>query len=269
MTATRTRTPARIHGITVRVLPSPKSSGWPSAAVLLLAVWACLAAAGARAEPSASDRWDDAEIERVVRLGCDRDHPIERYRGGPRDHEMLGPLWLVKAGDSDVRGVLVPTFVRLYLFGRSRGCRPLDLEEARTLATEETWVVLWRFEDPPRPFSASTSSDQKVLHPVEVELRASDARIPPKSTRDRDSLMASIYGADWNQGESLLAAFNSVPRDGALRVEWLVEEDGRKYLRETEFITLSLLPQKWWDLAHGIDEPATEEGKNKKRKWWQ
>ena len=201
--------------------------------------------------------WTDTEVQWAIELGCKRGRGlqgknVEHYRGIANKHDMIGPLWLEKAGDRRARGVILPTALRLYLYGRSQGCRRLDLADARTLAGPETWVVVWRAETPHRPFTRATSSDQKVLRPTEIRLRHQDAWHEPASTRNRDRWIQTWYGEDWDEKESLVAAFPSLPHQGVLHVDYDLSEDGRSYLKDSAIFSLSLLPEEWWAAAHNL-----------------
>ncbi len=197
----------------------------------------------------------DAEIETALETGCRRNHPIEHYRGLGNRHDVLGPLWLEEPGEDRPRGVILPPFLRVYLAGRSRKCNNLDIDAARELAGPEIWVVLWRFEDPPSPpFRRHTTSDQKVLRPTEVRQRADGAWHKSLWTRSKDNWVSGWFGADWDDGEGLVAAFSDLSRIGALHVDYKVEEKGRSYLTESEIFSISTFREKWWAAAFGEEQ---------------
>lgn len=199
----------------------------------------------------------DAEIEAIITRACQPNpgYAIDHYKGDAgRRYDFVGPLWLSTAGKKGALGVILPPFLRLYHYGTSRNCRKVSVEEARPLAGPEIWVVLWRAEDPPSPYRMRTTSDQRVLTPTEVKWRAGGKWHKPIWTRTRDSWISSWFGRDWNEKESLLAAFETLERDGALHVDYQVEEYARSYLTDSAVIPLTLFREKWWRLAHG-EEP--------------
>ncbi|MEM9556454.1 MAG: hypothetical protein AAGC60_19510 [Acidobacteriota bacterium] len=205
---------------------------------------------------AAPERWSDQDIQRVLERHCgfEAGDPIRRYRGAIERFEIQGPLWLHKAGDSEVFGVILPTFLRLYLFAQSRGCDDATLEDARELAGNEVWVALWRTEDPPRPHQHLTTSDQEVRRPTRVRWRYEGAWRKPAWTQKRNKWLATWYSADWNDGQSLLAAFPDLERDGALHIDYEVSEKGRTTY-DNRSHQLSLHDAKWWRVAFGEETP--------------
>ena len=222
----------------------------------LLVCWLVAICSAARAaEPSAMT---DEQIRSVLARSClpNPGYGFEHYDGPPgRDFEFIGPLYLTTGGKKLAYGVILPPFLRLFHYGRTHACDEVSLDEARTLAGNETWVVLWRLEDPPRPFAAGTTGDQKVLTPTEVRWRSGGAWHEPVWTRTRDSWMSSWFGRDWNERSSLLAAFATLEHDGALHADYRVTENGRSYLTEQAIFSLTLLREKWWQAA---SEPPPE-----------
>ncbi len=200
----------------------------------------------------------DAQIGATINAGCSRADPIEHYQGIGNRHQVLGPLWLEEPGEDRPRGVILPPYLRVYLYGRSHRCKKLyeswaeHVEKAREMAGPEVWVVLWRSEDPPSPpFQRHTTSDQKLLRPTEVRLRTDGTWHDPLWTRDRDRWARSWFSQDWDDGESLVATFSSLDHSGALHADYKVEEDGRSYLTESEIFSLTTFPGKWWKAAWG------------------
>lgn len=103
----------------------------------------------------------ELEIVSALEAGCSRSHRLEHYRGVGNRYDVIGPLWLTKPGEGRPRGVILPPFLRVYLYGRSRRCKKLGaehVEKARALAGPEVWVVLWRHEGPPKPYESGTTS---------------------------------------------------------------------------------------------------------------
>ncbi len=229
---------------------------------LAVGVPAAMANDSTPAEAEGTLAWTDEQIEAAVESGCDSSHKIRRYRGaGARTFDILGPLYLVDGGDVRPRGVVLPTYLRLFLYGYHRRCRGVSLEEARTLAGPETWVVLWRAEDPYRGRSRMTSSDQRVLTPTEVRVRRDNQWHEPVETRQTDRWIRTWFGDDWNEEESLLAVFDELPYAGSLFVDYDVEEGGSSYLTDSSIFGLTSYQKKWWALAHGEPEP-------KGGSWW-
>lgn len=201
---------------------------------------------------SSSERWSDDAITQVLERHCafESGDPIRLYRGPVDRFEIQGPLWLHEAGDDAVFGVILPTFLRLYLYAQARGCKKATLEDARELAGNEVWVALWRTEDPPRPREHLTTSDQVVQIPNRVRWRHARAWHKPLWTRERSPWLASWYGADWNDGESLLAAFATLERDGALHIDYEVTHKGSTTYDSPSF-QLEMLDALWWQVAFG------------------
>ncbi|MDA8021157.1 MAG: hypothetical protein MPN21_27280 [Thermoanaerobaculia bacterium] len=201
--------------------------------------------------------WTDLDIESAIQAGCDAGSRLHRQRGAYRSFDVPGPLWLAEPGDDRARGVVLPTFLRLFLYGSHYRCRDIDLDHARPLAGPETWVVLWRIEEPHRGRS-TPRSDQKVLRPTEVRLRSGGDWHHPVETRTRDRWANSWYFEDWDEKEGLVAVFERMPQDGSLFVDYNVEEDGRSYLTESSVFGLTMMPAKSWAMAHG--EPDAKGG---------
>lgn len=219
--------------------------------VLALALALALPANGTSVQ-----RWSDDEIARVLERHCAYEvrDPIRTYRGAVERFEIQGPLWLHEAGDDRVFGVILPTFLRLYLFAQSRGCDKATLEEARELAGDEVWVALWRTEDPPSPYQLHTTSSQVVRRPTRVRWRYQRAWHKPTWTRQRSTWLTSWYGADWDNGQSLLAAFTHLERDGALHIDYEVTEKGRT-VYDNPSHQLSMLDAGWWKVAFEGESP--------------
>ncbi len=219
--------------------------------VLTLALFLALPAGG-----SSPERWSDEAITRVLERHCafEAGDPIRLHRGQFERFEIPGPLWLHEAGDDAVFGVILPTFLRLYLFAQARGCKKATLEDARELAGNEVWVALWRTEDPPNPYQHLTTSDQVVQRPNRVRWRHARAWHKPLWTRERSTWLASWYSADWNNGESLLAAFTTLERDGALHIDYEVTHKGSTTYDNPSF-QLEMLDARWWDIAFGETPP--------------
>lgn len=218
---------------------------------LSLALTLSLPAAGQTPE-----RWSDDDIRQVLAQHCafEAGDPIRKYRGAVERFEIQGPLWLHEAGDDTVFGVILPTFLRLYLFAQSRGCEKATLEDARELADNEVWVALWRTEDPPQPFQQHTTSDQVVRIPTRVRWRYERAWHKPAWTQQRNRWLSTWYGADWNDGHSLLAGFSHLEHDGALHIDYEVTEKGRT-VYDNPSHPLSMLDAKWWKVAFGEESP--------------
>jgi hypothetical protein len=216
--------------------------------------------ASAPADP-AEARWNDARIQEAIQAGCDRSHPLHRFRGQPARFHVVGPIWLSELKDERERGVVLPTYLRLFHYGAYRRCAGVDLEEARALAGPETWVVLWRVEVPFRGRGRRTDSDQKVLRPTAVKLRYDGKWHQPLESRTEDRWMRYFFDADWNEEESLVAVFDRLPSSALLQVDYELEESGRAYLRPSSQLSVSDVTKKWWALAHG--EPEPEGGS-----WW-
>lgn len=190
----------------------------------------------------------DADVQAILDLACKRRHPAEYYRG-VHGFEVLGPLWLWEPDEERARGVILPPAMRVYLLGRGRRCGQVELADAREVAGPEIWVVVWRYEDPPGPPGRMhTTFDQKVLTPTEIRFHGGGRWHEPIWTRSRDSRVAGWYWEDWNEKESLVAAFSHLDRSGGLFAEYRVEEDGRSYLTESEVFSLSY-SDKWWSAA--------------------
>ncbi|REK03891.1 MAG: hypothetical protein DWQ36_18670 [Acidobacteria bacterium] len=215
---------------------------------------------GEAGDDALHEAWSDARIEEAIQDGCDRGHRLHTYRGTPNRSEVIGPLGLAERDEERARGVVLPTYLRLFLYGHHRRCRSVDLDDARRLAGPETWVVLWRTEDPYRGRSRMTSADQRVLRPTEVRLRHDGAWHHPIETRREDRWIKTWFGDDWNEEESLLAVFTEVPRRTGIHVEYEVEEGGSSYLTDSALFLLNGVPMKWWAMAHG---EAAPEGP-----WW-
>lgn len=205
--------------------------------------------------------WTDAEIEAALSAACDSDNRIRNYRGTQQKFDVVGPLWLAERDDERARGVVLPTFLRLYHYAHDHRCQEMEVDEARELAGPETWVVLWRVETPFRGRQSMTGHDQKILRPKEVRLRHENEWHNPVETRTRDSWMSRWFYDDWDPEESLVAVFDEVPYAGSLFVDWGLEEDGRNYLSESAIFSMHSVPKKWWALAHGEPEP-------KGGSWW-
>ncbi len=201
----------------------------------------------------AGEPWTDDAIVQAVHRGCDRAERFELYRGADGNFDFPGPLYLARTGARNAHGVLLTPYLRLYLMGRSRGCKAIDLEEARKLAAPEVWAVLWRFEDPPRPYSSRTFHDQRVLYPTDVVWRVDGQRLDPLWTRASDRHLERWFPADWNQRESLVAAFTIPQGRGSVVVDYRIEEDGRSYLTETLHFSLGWIRPRWWEAAFGND----------------
>ena len=231
---------------------------WLSLGLLLIP---CLVAL-AEEQPADTPKpeWTGPQLEEAIRAGCDAGHKLHHYRGFARSFDVPGPLWLAAADDERARGVVLPTFLRLFLYGRHRGCSDLDLDDARPLAGPETWVVLWRVEEPHRGRS-TPRSDQKILRPKEVRHRSKGAWHHPVRTRTSDRWMRSWFYDDWDDRESLLAIFAQLPHDGSLFVDYDIEERGRSYLTDSPIFGLTTMPAKWWAMAHGDPQP-------KGGPWW-
>lgn len=221
---------------------------------LLLTPQFAVAASSEESPPRAPESiWTDERIEEAIRAGCDAGHPLQHYRGLGRTFDVPGPLWLAEPGDERARGVVLPTYLRLFLYGDHRRCADIDLDDARPLAGPETWVVLWRVEEPHRGRSRPRS-DQKVLRPKEVRLRSEGAWHQPVETRPSDRWANSWFYDDWDEKEGLVAVFESLPKDGSLFVDYDIEEGGRSYLTDSSIFGLTTMPAKWWALAHGEAE---------------
>ena len=233
--------------------PLPRERGPATRRLLALATLLFLGLTAAASRAQTAERLTDDIIEQAMLSGCNRSHDLERYRGQPRRFESVGPLWLTKAGKSRVRGFVLPPYLRVYFYGRSRRCKDLDIEQARELAGLEIWIALFRVEDPDSPPGSNrTTPDQKVFRPTSVTYRDSDGRRhEPLWERTRDSRMASWFFVQWIERESLVVAFDNLTRDGQLYVDYAIEHEGRSYLTDLEVFTLRLLPQDWWDAAFG------------------
>lgn len=211
------------------------------------------------AVPAAADppqRWSDDDIQKVLDRHCEFEagDPIRKHRGIVDRFKVQGPLWLHEAGESSVFGVILPTFLRLYLFAQTRGCDDAPLEDARELAGHEVWVALWRTEDPPRPRQHMTTSDQEVRVPTRVRWRYERAWHKPAWTKKRNRWLATWYSDDWNDGQSLLAAFPSLERDGALHIDYEVSKEGRTTYDNPSH-QLQMHDAKWWRVAFGEEAP--------------
>ena len=218
----------------------------------VFALFLSVAAATVQAEEPAA--MTDAEIEAIITQSCKPNpgYAIDHYKGeAGRRYDFVGPLWLSASGKKGALGVILPPFLRLYHYGKSRACKKLSLDEARELAGPEVWVVLWRSEDPPSPYRMHTTSDQRVLRPTEVRWRSGGKWHKPVWTRTRDAWVSAWFGRDWNEKESLLAAFAPLERDGAFHADYQVEEDGRSYLTDSAVFPLNLFREKWWLAAFG------------------
>jgi hypothetical protein len=219
-------------------------------ALAILAAAPIMGAASAAAEGTSP--MSDAEIRAMLDLACRRGHPLEHRDGGRRlrhDTDDFGPLWLSEPGEPRARGVVLPAPIRVYLMGRGRRCGSVDLEAAREVAGPEVWVAAWRFEDPPgSPGRRHTTSDQKVLHPLEVRHRAGGEWRRPLWSRDRDRWLSAWYWRHWDERESLVAAFESVDPGGAIWVDYRQEHRGRSHQPPAEILSLAY-PEEYWDLA--------------------
>lgn len=224
---------------------------------LVLAMALTLPAAG-----ESPQRWSDDRIQQVLERHCEFEagDPIRQYRGAVDRFEIQGPLWLHEAGDDSVFGVILPTYLRLYLFAQSRGCKKATLEDARELAGDEVWVALWRTEDPPQPYQLQTTSDQEVRRPTRVRWRYERKWHKPEWTLKRSTWLTTWYGADWNDGQSLLAGFPTLERDGSLHIDYEVTEKGRTTYDNPSH-QLKTLEAKWWQIAFG--EGSEEESQEK------
>lgn len=195
----------------------------------------------------------DSTIERAIRAGCAMADPMETYQPPCRRYDVAGPLFLTEGREPVPRGVILPPYLRVFLYGRSRGCKRATVDEARELAGPEIWVVLWRHEDPPNPPGQQrTSLDQRILRPTEVRWRSEGQWHKATETRTRDSWIHNWYGSEWIERESLVAVFPKLERTGALHADYKVEEDGRSYLTDSEVFSLTMYPEKWWRLGHGL-----------------
>ncbi|MBZ0112190.1 MAG: hypothetical protein K8J08_07010 [Thermoanaerobaculia bacterium] len=207
------------------------------------------------APPSRTGVLPDSTIAGAIRAGCGTTHPFETYQPTGRRYEVTGPLFLEEGRESVPRGVILPPYLRVFLYGRSRGCKRATVDEARELAGPEVWVVLWRHEDPPNPPGQQrTSLDQRILRPTEVRWRSEGRWHEATETRTRDRWIHNWYGQEWIERESLVAVFPTLKHNGALHADYKVEEDGRSYLTDSEIFSLTVLPKKWWLAAHGQAE---------------
>lgn len=193
----------------------------------------------------------DETMEAAFTAGCNAGHPLNSNGGSGNRSQITIHLGLEKAREARARGVILPPFLRLFLYGRSMRCKDYDPVKARELAKPEVWVVIWRYEDPPHPYSSGTTSKQKVLHPTQVRHFSKNSFHQPLHTRTRDRWAKDWFAEDWNEKESLLVAFASLDRTGALHVDYKVEENGRSYLRESTVFPLHFLPEIEWDAAFG------------------
>ena len=202
--------------------------------------------------PDQSGFLPDSTIEGAMRAGCARVDPMETYQPTGRRYDVTGPLFLAEGREPVPRGVILPPYLRVFLYGRDRGCKRATVDEARELAGPEVWVVLWRHEDPPNPPGQQrTNSTQRILRPTEVRWRSEGQWHEATETRTRDRWVHNWYGQEWIERESLVAEFPSLERIGSLHTDYKVEEDGSSYLTDSEIFSLTLFPEKWWFAAHG------------------
>ena len=215
---------------------------------------AVVEAATGPASASADQALSDADMQTILDLACRTKHPAERYNGLQRKFDVLGPLWLSRPNDQRARGVILPPAMRVYLRGRDRSCGKMTLDDVRDVAGPEVWVVLWRIEDPPCPsWQRCNDSGQKLLVPTEIRYHADNTWHNPMWIRTEDSMVAGWYWDDWNEEQSLIAAFPTLHRSGSLHAEYRVEERGRSYLTESEIFTLAY-SDKWWQAAFDVPQ---------------
>ncbi len=191
----------------------------------------------------------DEQIEVAFRAGCTRRHPIEHYRGFGSSHQEIGPLWLKKAGEKQSRGVILPPFLRIYLLGRSRGCRFFDPDEARELAAPETWVVLWRI------WKSGSGSRAAAHKPTQVRHHFDNAFHAALWSRRRDEKIRVWFPDRWKETRSLVAGFADLQPKGSLFVDYDIEEGGQSYLKDSQILSMTFFPKKWWARAFGQELP--------------